>query len=194
MTRSPARSRLITPAEWVSQPWKNGLGVTHEVWRSPPRDPASAGAGDAYDVRVSVAEDTTPAAFSTFPGYRRWSVLLEPAPITLSIDGRLLELACVGDVAEHDGAAEVHSTALPAGPTKLLNVLAKPGIDVGVISPQRDRRDLDTFTSDAICFLFSIGESPDLPRMHARVFEPPVRLPMANMFALWIRIGARRLE
>ncbi len=54
---------LITPAEWRSQPWKNGLGVTHEVWRD----------RDDYDVRVSVAEDVTPAPFSRFPGY-----LLDP--------------------------------------------------------------------------------------------------------------------
>jgi environmental stress-induced protein Ves len=159
-----AMNRLITPADWISQPWKNGLGVTHEVWRHPTRDD--------YDVRVSVAEDTTPAPFSKFPGYRRWSVLLEPAPITLSIDGVVHELAHVGDVVEHDGTAEVLSTALPAGPTRLLNVLAKSGIEVGVSSPAREVR-----------FVFAIESLPDLPRGHARVFDPPVRWSSA---ALWI--------
>ena len=106
---------LITPADWRPQPWKNGRGVTHEVWRD----------RDDYDVRVSVAEDATPAPFSRFPGFHRWSILLEPAPITLVIEGVTRELARVGEVVDHDGDAVVESIALPAGPTKLLTVLAR---------------------------------------------------------------------
>lgn len=116
---------VITPSQWRSQPWKNGLGVTHEVWRD----------RDDYNLRVSVADDTTPAPFSRFPGYHRWTVLLEPAPITLVIDGVTRELVHVGDLVDHDGEAVVESIALPAGPTKLLSVLARPGTRVGIGVP-----------------------------------------------------------
>lgn len=148
---------MIAPADWRSQPWKNGKGVTHEVWRSPDRDD--------YDVRVSVAEDTTPAPFSRFPGYHRWSILLEPAPITLVIDGVVRELARVGEVVDHPGEAIVESIALPAGPTKLLNVLARPGHRMGIGEP----------AERTICFLFAIEASGELDRWHARVVdrEPP---------------------
>lgn len=138
---------LITPAEWKSQPWKNGLGVTHEVWRD----------RDDYDLRVSVAEDTTPAPFSRFPGYHRWSILLEPAPITLVIDGVTRELVNVGDVVDHDGEAVVESIALPAGPTKLLNVLARSA-RVGIGVPPGPVR-----------FVFALDEQPSLARWHARL-------------------------
>jgi environmental stress-induced protein Ves len=114
----------IAPTEWRSQSWKNGKGVTHEVWRTP--DQAE------YDVRVSVADDVSPAPFSKFPGYHRWSVLIGRAPITLLIDGKARELVKIGDVVDHDGDADVESISLPSGPTKLLNVLAKPGWRVGV--------------------------------------------------------------
>ena len=166
-------SRLITPAEWKAQPWKNGLGVTHEVWRSP----ASTG---EYDVRVSVAEDTTPAPFSRFPGYRRWSTLIEPAPITLRIDGVIRELAKVGDYVEHDGEAIVESTALPAGPTKLLNVLARPGLVVGVGVPPMPvwfAFALDRVTSH------SNPVTVEIDRWNARVFDPSCELAAP---VLWI--------
>lgn len=156
--------RTIAPTEWRSQPWKNGLGITHEVWRSPDRAD--------YDVRVSVADDTAPAPFSKFPGYHRWSILLEPAPIALVIDGLPHTLARVGDVVDHDGEAEVQSTALPAGATKLLNVLARPGHRVGIGVP-----------SGPVRFAFAIADSPVLPRWHARVCETgaPIAAPV-----LWI--------
>src|SRR5205085_4350551 len=82
--------RTIPPTEWIAQPWRNGTGVTREIARWP--------ATGEYDIRASIADVTTDGPFSTFPGYRRWSVLLG-APIEL--DGhRLLEL---GDMLEVDG-------------------------------------------------------------------------------------------
>lgn len=144
---------VITPADWRSQPWKNGLGVTHEVYRD----------REDYDVRVSVADDTTPAPFSRFAGYHRWSILLEPAPITLVIDGVTHELAHVGDVVDHAGEAVAESIALPAGPTKLLSVLARPGYRVGVGVPPVPVR-----------FVFALAQTTDLGRWHARLDEPRV--------------------
>lgn len=154
---------VITPAEWRSQPWKNGLGVTHEVYRD----------RDDYDVRVSVADDVTPAPFSRFPGYHRWSILLAPAPITLVIEGVTRELAHVGDLVDHAGEASAESIALPAGPTKLLTVLARPGARVGVGVPP-----------DPVRFVFALAQTADLARWHARVSHEPFETREA---VLWIR-------
>lgn len=111
-------TRTIAPHEWQAQPWKNGGGITREVVRWP--------AAGAYDVRVSVADVERSGPFSTFPGYRRWSFLLGAAPIDLG--GRVLH--AVGDGVELDGAEPIAARLL-AGPTTLLNVLARPGTHVG---------------------------------------------------------------
>jgi len=56
--------RIVAPGEFRAQPWKNGGGVTHEIIRWPD--------SDAYDVRISLAEDRVAGPFSQFPGYQRW--------------------------------------------------------------------------------------------------------------------------
>lgn len=51
--------RIVAPAEFRSQPWKNGGGVTHEIVRWPDNE--------RYEVRVSLADDRVPGPFSQFP-------------------------------------------------------------------------------------------------------------------------------
>jgi len=110
----------IARSSWTSQPWKNGRGVTHEIVRWP--------AGDAYDVRVSLADDTEPATFSLFPGYTRWSFLAAPAPISLvETHGPTVELLALGDHLRTAGETQLTSI-LPAGPTQLLNVLVRTAL------------------------------------------------------------------
>lgn len=67
---------------WSKQPWKNGRGVTHEIFRL--TDPARArlGAGD-YDLRLSVALIDGEQEFSLFPGYWRALVPLDDCALTL---------------------------------------------------------------------------------------------------------------
>lgn len=104
--------RDIDRSSWREQPWKNGRGTTFEIARWPDTDD--------YDVRVSLAEVTTSGPFSTFPGYRRHTFLVGPAPIRLGE----IELLAPGDHVELPGEAPVEAT-LRAGPTRLLNVLVR---------------------------------------------------------------------
>lgn len=108
----------IPQSSWKAQPWKNGRGITREIWRTP------EGAGD-YDLRVSIAEVTSSGPFSIFPGYRRWTFLVGPAPITLDA----VELNAHGDHVELPGEHAIDAQ-LRAGPTTLLNVLARDGRSV----------------------------------------------------------------
>ena len=110
----------IARTQWTSQPWKNGRGITHEIVRWPE--------GDAYDVRVSLAEDTEAATFSLFPGYTRWSFLAAAAPISLvEANGPTVELVALGDHVRTAGVTQLMSI-LPAGPTQLLNVLVRTAL------------------------------------------------------------------
>ena len=105
---------VIEPTAWVPQPWRNGAGVTHELVRWPEADP--------FAIRISVADVTAPAPFSTFPGYTRWLYLLDGGPVTLAIDGDDTVLAAAGDGVVFAGDASVAATAV-ARPSRDLNVM-----------------------------------------------------------------------
>ncbi len=162
--------RIITPADWRDQPWKNGLGVTREVARWP-QAPA---AGEAYDVRVSVADVPGPrgTAFSTFPGYVRWSTLLANDVIGLTTTGQPSHWLRAGQLAQYDGNVALSTDAFEGSAT-LLNVLAKP-----------DLLEVGLGAADAVDFVFSIAATDALPRWHAKIFEAPAAV---TGDVLWLR-------
>jgi environmental stress-induced protein Ves len=159
--------RIVAPAEFRTQSWKNGGGVTHEIVRWPD--------SEAYEVRVSLADDRVPGPFSQFPGYRRWSFLAGTAPIVLHVAGRAHELVALGDHFEVAGDAAIHCT-LPAGPTRLLNILVCEGVDARIGRGP---------CSLAVRFVFALAAMPWLPAGHAAVFDPPEVLGLER-HAVWL--------
>lgn len=162
--------RILSPAEFRTQPWKNGGGVTHEIVRWPDNEAYN----EAYDVRISLAEDRAPGPFSRFPGYRRWSFLAAGAPITLDVAGVVHELVALGDHLEVGGDVAI-SCALPAGPTRLLNFLVRDGV-----AAQIGRGPCPL----PVRFAFALAAMPWLPEGHAAVFEPPAHAMLEH--AVWL--------
>jgi environmental stress-induced protein Ves len=160
--------RTISPAEFRSQPWKNGGGVTAEIVRWPDTD--------AYDVRISIADDRVAGPFSSFPGYRRWSFLAGPAPIVLDVAGTVHELVALGDHVDVGGDVAIRC-ALPAGPTQLLNVLVREGVTAEVGHGPCPL---------PIRFAFALAAMPWLAEGHAAVFDPPERATLTR-HAVWLR-------
>jgi environmental stress-induced protein Ves len=77
---------LLPAEEYRRERWKNGLGWTREVFRSPP-GPAE------WDWRVSIAEVDKGGPFSVFPGVDRELVLLSGEGMRLDFeDGESVEL------------------------------------------------------------------------------------------------------
>lgn len=72
--------RVIRPSEYRDMPWKNGGGVTTEIWASPP--------SGAFDWRVSIATVNTDGPFSAFTGYERHIMTLSGEGMALDIEGR----------------------------------------------------------------------------------------------------------
>ena len=64
-------------------PWKNGGGVTTEIWVSPP---GSGLAGAPFDWRVSIADVASDGPFSKFAGYDRHIMLLNGRGMRLETD------------------------------------------------------------------------------------------------------------
>ncbi|MCW3481965.1 HutD family protein [Neisseriaceae bacterium JH1-16] len=105
--------RHLTPADYRSQPWKNGAGVTVELAVFP----VDAGI-DGFDWRISRARVGSAGPFSAFPGIDRSLALLSGAgglrlsgdgftPLTLKADGTVWRFAGETPVAAEliDGAA-----------------------------------------------------------------------------------------
>lgn len=72
--------RVIRPSEYRVMPWKNGGGVTTEIFANPP-------AGD-FDWRVSIAAVNEDGPFSTFIGYERHIMTLAGEGMRLDVEGR----------------------------------------------------------------------------------------------------------
>ncbi|MBL9005646.1 MAG: HutD family protein [Myxococcales bacterium] len=78
--------QILSPASYRTMPWKNGLGITHEIAAQRSDEDLASG---RFTWRLSVAEVTASAPFSSFPGCDRIIVLL-------SGDGMLLDSGVYG--------------------------------------------------------------------------------------------------
>lgn len=107
-------ARLLRPADFTRQPWKNGGGVTTEL--------AVEGAG-RWLWRVSVAEVARSGDFSDFAGYERTLVLLEGDGMELTFDRAAPKVIDKPHIAfTFDGAWKTHCRLL-GGPVKDLNLI-----------------------------------------------------------------------
>ena len=75
--------QLIPAHEYRRERWRNGLGWTREILRSPH---SGTDAGDAWDWRMSIAEIEQDAPFSVFPGVERELILLHGNGLRLRFD------------------------------------------------------------------------------------------------------------
>jgi environmental stress-induced protein Ves len=83
--------KVLRREEYKVMPWKNGGGITTEIWVSPP---GMGLAGEPFDWRVSIADVASDGPFSKFPGYDRHIMLLEGEGMRLVTDeGGVIDLA-----------------------------------------------------------------------------------------------------
>ena len=96
--------------------WANGSGITHEVAICP----SGAGLAD-FDWRISLADISVDADFSSFVGIERVIVLIEGEGMNLTLDGHTQPIEPLSPV--HFAGESVASCTLPHGPTRDLNVM-----------------------------------------------------------------------
>lgn len=65
---------ILRQEDYRVMPWKNGGGITTEIWVSPP---GSGLAGAPFQWRVSIADVAADGPFSKFPGFDRHIMLLD---------------------------------------------------------------------------------------------------------------------
>ena len=128
----PSGSKVVHPARLPRMRWANGGGATREIGIGFRDAPHTAG----YAWRLSLAELTQAADFSSLPGIDRIFTLASPGPLTLSINGvqRTLEL---GQAVEFTGEAKVQVALLTAGPQLGLNLMTHRSISAGAVLTAR---------------------------------------------------------
>ena len=114
--------RLLRASEHKVMPWKNGLGVTHEVALEP-----STVDGAQFLWRVSLATIKGSGPFSVFPGIDRSIVALKGNRVRLVIDGQDdAELEALGTPFPFPGEVAVEAIN-DGGETTDLNIMTLRG-------------------------------------------------------------------
>jgi len=110
---------LIAVADAAAMPWRNGGGVTRELFTWP-----AAASGAPWQLRISVADITQHGPFSAFAGIDRWFVVLQGAGVRLGLPAG--ERVLTTDSAPLRFAGEdAPACALLHGATRDLNLMAQ---------------------------------------------------------------------
>lgn len=113
---------LLRATDRMPKPWKNGGGVTRDVWTWP------EGAGlDAFQARVSLADVASDGPFSLFPGIDRTTAILSGAGFDLAVEGvATTRLTPEAAPFSYPGDRAASSTLI-AGPVTDLNLMTRRG-------------------------------------------------------------------
>ena len=111
--------RVLRAADYPTQPWKNGGGLTREILKVPAE-------GTDFDWRLSLATVAAAGPFSSFAAYQRTLVLVDGAGVALDFGahGRAV-LRTRGESAAFDGAWPTSCTLIDGPSTDLNLIIAK---------------------------------------------------------------------
>ena len=108
--------RLQSFTEHIPMPWANGRGTSYEVARA---------GGDTWDWRVAIAPVVADGPFSELPGVDRWLVVMDAAPLELTIDG-VTRTVGQRDIVSFAGESAVYAH-LPSGATRDCGLMVRRG-------------------------------------------------------------------
>ncbi|MBV8806530.1 MAG: HutD family protein [Sinobacteraceae bacterium] len=113
---------IVREQQLRTVPWKNGGGLTREIFREPPEP-------TPFDWRLSLATIEAPGPFSAFEGYQRTLVLVSGAGVELDFgqQGRS-RLTAVGQMISFDGGWPAHCTLFDGRCTDLNLIVSKERI------------------------------------------------------------------
>ncbi|PDO82116.1 HutD/Ves family protein [Kosakonia sacchari] len=120
--------RLLPSSGYAEMRWKNGQGVTREVFRFP--------ASDQYDWRISVATIREDGAFSRFAGYLRNISVLEGEGMFLTIDDQRSALIPPFQATDFNGDSAVFCEVV-GGPLLDFNVIYRHETTLATVRWQR---------------------------------------------------------
>ncbi len=161
----------LTPSHYRHMPWKNGLGVTTEIARSPREG--------EIDWRISVARIATDGPFSIFPGCDRVIVALDGAGMILTHHetGVVATLAALEPWSFR--GEWTTSCALRGGPIRDFNVITRRAAFSANVSVLVIEGPLSIVLSAATTILYCVSGNPeDMGPDDTLIIEDGVRLPL----------------
>ncbi len=108
----------LTQNQYDTRPWKNGKGVTTEIYLAPDGTNQSD-----FDLRISLAPITESGPFSPFPGVERRITLIEGVGLDLAFDDHVLRLDPFQPQGFDTGLAPMGRPL--DGPVRVINVMAR---------------------------------------------------------------------
>lgn len=108
--------RLIAVAAATPQPWRNGGGITRELFTWPSTGP--------WQLRISVADIESDGPFSAFDGVDRWFAVVQGAGVRLGLTAGPVELHADSAPLPFAGEAAPGCTLI-AGTTRDLNLMVQ---------------------------------------------------------------------
>jgi environmental stress-induced protein Ves len=109
-------ARLVRTDDVPPQRWRNGGGVTRELLAQP--------AGEAWRLRISVAEIDAGGPFSSFPAVERWFAVLDGNGVELTVGAATHRLTRDDPPLRFSGEAPTICRLLD-GPTRDLNLMLR---------------------------------------------------------------------
>src|SRR5262249_32442961 len=107
---------VIRSADYVTVPWKNGGGITREIFREP-------GGRGAFDWRLSLATIAASGPFSEFAGYDRTLVFVNGDGVQIAFAGHGdTRLTQAGQLVNFAGEWATSCTLI-GGPSTDLNLM-----------------------------------------------------------------------
>lgn len=128
----------------VPQPWRNGGGLTRELWAWP--------SAEGWWVRVSVADIEKDGPFSAFPGVDRWLASVEGAGMVLQLPGGEETVARDSAPLKFDGAL-APMCRLIDGAMRDLNLMSRR--EFGRSSMKRVRSGDESLSEAPLCAVFT---------------------------------------
>jgi environmental stress-induced protein Ves len=109
--------KIYSPDDFITMPWRNGLGSTIELLKHP--------LDDEFQWRVSMADVAQDGVFSDFSGYDRCLILVNGPGITLTnADGQEWSLTKRCDAAHFNGE-DLIDARLHDGPIRDFNLMTR---------------------------------------------------------------------
>ena len=160
---------ILSPSNFISMPWRNGLGTTIELLKQDL--PGDAG----FSWRLSMADVTIDGEFSDFSGYDRTLLLIEGNGITLDAEnGQQHKLNKPLDAA-HFGGEDNIIARLHDGPIKDFNVMANRRHCSASVQASDQHKNLQ-FDIDADIFLiYAAGDDLLLCGEHSGTIQVPAQ-------------------
>jgi environmental stress-induced protein Ves len=125
--------RILRHEDYKVMPWKNGGGITTEIWVSPE---GSGIAGAPFDWRVSIADVATDGPFSKFAGYDRHIMLLDGKGMRLETEeSGAIDLDLYRPA--HFSGDWTVTGKLSAGPVRDFNLMVARRFGLGSLACQR---------------------------------------------------------